>query len=68
MTEVSLEFNATLEHKRIEQLTEKDVAAAKAKRGALSTTDYVLAQVGGSRTLEQAKVYLLSILEKKPRT
>jgi hypothetical protein len=44
----------------INSLTMKDVAAAKQKRGALHTIDYVLSMVDGKvRTLEAAKAYLL---------
>ncbi len=48
---------------QVDQLTDADVAAAKAKRGAKSTIDYVLSQVGGTKTLALAKQHLLSMLK-----
>jgi len=47
---------------QVEKLTNDDVVAAKARRGAVTTIDYVLSQVDGkTKTLEAAKAYLRKV-------
>ena len=51
---------------QVEALTDNDVVAARQKRGAMSTIDFVLLKVDGkARTLEMAKRHLFSIIDAK---